>query len=559
MAPRDEDIAWNFGDPIDGNKRRIKCKFCNKIINGGITRLKQHLAHERGDVAPCESVSQNVKKRYDGVEVVIMMKGVLIFHRHYIDQHQYMMLKIVEVEMWQCNQLQLQRQDCEPVRYNWKRLSKEKTNEAWHGLAKESKKRKLTKAFGNWMIDTNQAFRSIESPYTNQLMETIREYPNVRAPSAYDIADSVDATDVYKKDANYCFRLMKKVVEVGEERVVQIVTDNEAAMKAAGKQMMEAFSHLYLTACNSLITANNGFIYEAMERCKLAIKRDCPYYKTYWKMIDKRWNFQLHTDLHAAGVKNAISRLERDIEREVRALQQHTNGSSNPLNEWLEEAEQPVFEGDDLAWLDDDDNSDGDGDGDNQDDVVEHMALVHHFSITLGKVIKVQLEVKLLYRRLVVTTEVIVAVTVMMKAIIHLNIQLDKHNSQIYERRRRERQASIEPVDSEASWPGLSTNVFPAESSGSNYFNDMPHIPYNGNYQSPPRRDCSLPIAGGYGSESNFPYHDNVQIFNHGTINYGGVHYHQPVYYGESSSQNEPSWMDGAGSYFLGVMRDSIM
>lgn len=61
-------------------------------------------------------------------------------------------------------------------------------------------------------------------------------------------------------------------------------------------------------------------------------------------MIDKQWNFQLHTDLHATGcflnpqymygdhnvgndqelllgVKNVISRLERDVEAEVRALQ----------------------------------------------------------------------------------------------------------------------------------------------------------------------------------------------------------------------------------------------
>ncbi|KAL2901127.1 UDP-N-acetylmuramoylalanine--D-glutamate ligase [Bienertia sinuspersici] len=60
----------------------------------------------------------------------------------------------------------------------------------------------------------------------------------------------VDDTNVYKNDVNYYFRLMKKVVEgVGEERVVQIVTDNQATMKVAGKQMMEAFPHLYWTAC----------------------------------------------------------------------------------------------------------------------------------------------------------------------------------------------------------------------------------------------------------------------------------------------------------------------
>ncbi|KAL7189254.1 hypothetical protein ACSBR1_038991 [Camellia fascicularis] len=43
-----------------------------------------------------------------------------------------------------------------------------------------------------------------------------------------------------------------------------------------------------------------GFIYEAIDRAKLAIKRDCRYYTEYWKIIDTRWSFQLHQDLYAA-------------------------------------------------------------------------------------------------------------------------------------------------------------------------------------------------------------------------------------------------------------------
>ena len=61
---------------------------------------------------------------------------------------------------------------------------------------------------------------------------------------------SVDASLVPSKDANYYFSLMKSVVqEIGPEKVVQIVTDNEAAMKASGKKLMDEFPHLYWTAC----------------------------------------------------------------------------------------------------------------------------------------------------------------------------------------------------------------------------------------------------------------------------------------------------------------------
>ncbi|XP_028114415.1 uncharacterized protein LOC114312383 [Camellia sinensis] len=87
-----------------------------------------------------------------------------------------------------------------------------------------------------------------------------------------------------------------------------------------------------------------GFIYEAMDRAKLAIKQNCHYYVDYWKIIDNRWAFQLHTDLHAAGyflnpifqygehlsnhrevmsgVRNVISRLLPDLNEQIQAINQ---------------------------------------------------------------------------------------------------------------------------------------------------------------------------------------------------------------------------------------------
>ncbi|KAJ8435435.1 hypothetical protein Cgig2_012556 [Carnegiea gigantea] len=41
-----EYIGWLFGIAIDGSRKQVQCKFCSKVIRGGITRLKQHLAHK---------------------------------------------------------------------------------------------------------------------------------------------------------------------------------------------------------------------------------------------------------------------------------------------------------------------------------------------------------------------------------------------------------------------------------------------------------------------------------------------------------------------------------
>lgn len=47
---------------VNGDRQKIMCRYCQKIIlGGGISRLKQHLAGERGNIAPCEKVPNDVK------------------------------------------------------------------------------------------------------------------------------------------------------------------------------------------------------------------------------------------------------------------------------------------------------------------------------------------------------------------------------------------------------------------------------------------------------------------------------------------------------------------
>ncbi|GLT50014.1 hypothetical protein SLA2020_235290 [Shorea laevis] len=60
--PRATDPGWAHGTMVNGGRQKIKCKYCHKVfLGGGISRLKQHLAGERGNVAPCEVVPEEVK------------------------------------------------------------------------------------------------------------------------------------------------------------------------------------------------------------------------------------------------------------------------------------------------------------------------------------------------------------------------------------------------------------------------------------------------------------------------------------------------------------------
>ncbi|XP_057951116.1 uncharacterized protein LOC131145956 isoform X2 [Malania oleifera] len=67
---REKDICWEYAEKLDGNK--VRCKFCLRILNGGISRLKHHLSRlpSKG-VNPCSKVRDDVT---DKVRAIIALK-----------------------------------------------------------------------------------------------------------------------------------------------------------------------------------------------------------------------------------------------------------------------------------------------------------------------------------------------------------------------------------------------------------------------------------------------------------------------------------------------------
>ncbi|KAJ8773212.1 hypothetical protein K2173_028389 [Erythroxylum novogranatense] len=59
---REKDVCWEYAEKLDGNK--VKCRFCQRVLNGGISRLKHHLSRlpSKG-VNPCSKVRDDVTDR----------------------------------------------------------------------------------------------------------------------------------------------------------------------------------------------------------------------------------------------------------------------------------------------------------------------------------------------------------------------------------------------------------------------------------------------------------------------------------------------------------------
>ena len=71
----------------------------------------------------------------------------------------------------------------------------------------------------------------------------------VNSPKGTIFLKSIDASHI-SKTADKIFKMIDDVVEeVGEENVVQVVTDNAANYKAAGGMLMEKRKKLYWTPC----------------------------------------------------------------------------------------------------------------------------------------------------------------------------------------------------------------------------------------------------------------------------------------------------------------------
>jgi hypothetical protein len=84
--------------------------------------------------------------------------------------------------------------------------------------------------------------------WTDRRRRTILNFL-VNSPKGTVFLKSIDASDI-TKTADKVFKMMDEVVdEIGEENVVQVVTDNAANYKAAGELLMQKRKHLYWTPC----------------------------------------------------------------------------------------------------------------------------------------------------------------------------------------------------------------------------------------------------------------------------------------------------------------------
>ncbi|KAL5137515.1 hypothetical protein HKD37_10G027871 [Glycine soja] len=236
------DIGWKHGIDVDVNGKKVKCKYCSKIVSGGVFRFNRHLAGTRKDFEPCATVPDEIK--------LLMMK---IIAESKATKEKKRRLNNIDEDVESA-------EGAEATNLQGQRCFGSKGKE---GSAIDAQ-------VAEFFYTSAIPFNAIKNPAFLKMCEMIGKYgPGYRPPSYHDVREKLLKQEVQKTDDSLqefrdewrrfdisktidkVFKMLDDVKFVGEENVVQVITDNAANFKAAGELLMHTRPHLYWTPCAS--------------------------------------------------------------------------------------------------------------------------------------------------------------------------------------------------------------------------------------------------------------------------------------------------------------------
>ncbi|KAL6534805.1 hypothetical protein OROGR_013480 [Orobanche gracilis] len=260
-----KDKAWNYAYQLDGEKC-VRCKFCHHKSNDGVTRLKNHLAQTHKGVAPCpnssyfESGEGSSQGNVSNINQGTLDNFVKSAPRQTTINSAYKKELLNDVKR-------------RVGRFIYSvALPFNVVNDPYwlpmiDGIAEYGKgfKPPYMHELRTWVLkakvddiniiyeDHKKAWKTygctiISDGWTDQKQRALMNFL-VNSPAGTFFIKSVDVSDSIK-NGELIFKYLDEVIdEVGEDNVIQIVTDNASNCKNAGRRIMEARKSLWWTPC----------------------------------------------------------------------------------------------------------------------------------------------------------------------------------------------------------------------------------------------------------------------------------------------------------------------
>uniref|UniRef100_A0A0R0LB65 BED-type domain-containing protein n=1 Tax=Glycine max TaxID=3847 RepID=A0A0R0LB65_SOYBN len=245
------DIGWEHGIDVDGNVKKVKCKYCSKIASGGVFRFKRHLVGTRKDSEPYATVSDEIKLLMMKIVVESKARKEKKRRLNSIDEDEEIDTQVAEffytsvipfnaiknlAFFKMCEMIGKYRPSYKPPSY--------------HGV-----KEKLLKLAVQKTDDSLQEFRNEWKRTDCSIISN--------GPKGTIFLYSLDTSDM-SKITDKVFKMLDGVVTfVGEENVVQVITDNATNFKVVRELLMHTWLNLYLTPC---VVHCIGLILEDLEK-----------------------------------------------------------------------------------------------------------------------------------------------------------------------------------------------------------------------------------------------------------------------------------------------------
>ncbi|GKV36747.1 hypothetical protein SLEP1_g44844 [Rubroshorea leprosula] len=298
------DVGWEHGYEVEGGDsrtRKVRCKYCDKEISGGIYRFKHHLAGTRKDTGACLKVPKNVKK--DMLDVLVKSserteekkKGFGTRDEESDgDDEEVLRRKNMVTKRRSINSLFRR---CKSTQHTITQMFKKDSREEEEEVSREiarffytsgiplscvknpvfEKMCELIGKCGPSFIppsyhEIGEKYLKKEIKHTMELLEKHKAqwkktgcsilcdgWTNKRQRSIRNFLvnsnegtiflSSVDASGILES-AEKVFEMLDEAVDkVGEENVVQVITENTTNYKLAGGMLMEKRKSLWWTPC----------------------------------------------------------------------------------------------------------------------------------------------------------------------------------------------------------------------------------------------------------------------------------------------------------------------
>ncbi|KAL0928982.1 hypothetical protein M5K25_000921 [Dendrobium thyrsiflorum] len=304
------DPSWKYSVQVDiGGAEKtyvyLKCNFCDKVVKGGVTRMKEHLSGSHKNVAPCANVPDKVKEEI----CAYMKKSITAKHlqqEQFDDRVEHGSYYGSESGKGSSSTIHSRGARGPMDQYMVNPGEDRGQTQMMPAAGTREGRRQVCLDIGRFFFENAIPFNVATSPAYFNMLRSVGLYGRwLKAPSMYELRTwilkeelhnteqsieeikrtlsetgvtimsdgwsdmksrslinilvnnpygtvflrSVEASDEVK-NADFLFNLLDGVVEeIGEQLVVQVVTDNASAYKAAGHMLMEKRKHLYWTPC----------------------------------------------------------------------------------------------------------------------------------------------------------------------------------------------------------------------------------------------------------------------------------------------------------------------